>query len=181
MKALSFIRNTFFLSILVAGLAHANEQKFAYAHLERAINEVDEGVKAKADLQKEMDSKKVMLEKKQKELMDLDESLKKQAAVMKPEAKAAKVAELQKKAAEFQQLYATTEQEFMKRKNDVMAPIVQKMQTLVEAMRVEGGYTYVLDKSVVIAAKSDLDLTSELVRRYNQTYTKGGKSGSAKK
>ena len=122
-----------------------------------------------------------MLEKKQKDLVDLDESLKKQAAVMNQETKQTKIAELQKKAAEFQQLVASTEQEFMKRKNDVMAPIVQKMQSLTEAMRVEGGYTYVLDKGVVIAGKSDLDLTSELIRRYNQTYTKGGKSGAAKK
>lgn len=182
MKALIFVRHALFLSVLFSSISFADAQKTAYAHLERAINEVEDGVKAKADLQKEMDQKKTLLEKKHKELQALEENLKKQAAVMTQEKRQAKAEEFQKKAAEFQQLYATTEQDFMKRKNDVMAPIVQKMQTLAETMRVEGGFDGIADRSTMIAIKPELDLTNELIRRYNQVHgAKGGKAASAAK
>jgi outer membrane protein len=183
MKALCFVRNALFLGVLFSGLAHAEDVKFAYAHLEKAINEVDDGVKAKMDLQKEMDQKKSFLEKKHKELQGLEEALKKQSAVMSQETRIAKAEEFQKKAAEFQQIYQTTEQDFMKRRNEVMAPIVQKMQTLVETMRVEGGYSMVFDQSqgAVIAGKPESNLTNELIRRYNLVHNKSGKAASAKK
>ncbi len=181
MKALSIVRNTIFLGVLVSGLAHAEGNKTAYIHFEKAINEVDEGVKIKAELEKEMVQKKTMLEKKQKELIELDDSLKKQAAVLSPESRQTKIADLQKKAQEFQQLVATTEQNFMKRKEEAMAPLVQKMKAIGDAMRVEKNYDAIAEGSSLISVKAELDWTSDAVRRYNQTYTKGGKSGSAKK
>jgi len=176
MKAVSFIRNAFLLSLLTSTLAFAEGTKVAYVHLERAINEVDDGVKAKGDLQKEMDQKKIKLEKMHKDLQSLAESVEKQSAVMSQEARQAKAKEYQKKATEFQQEYAATEQEFMKRKNEVMAPIVQKMQALVGAMRTEGKYDAIGDRGAMIDVKPELDLTNELIRRYNSAHGKGVKT-----
>lgn len=180
MKVLSLIKTGLFASLLLAPLAQAEDLKLGFAHLERAINEVDEGVQAKADLKKEFDKKQALLDKKQNEAKALLEDAEKQSAVLSNEAKQKKMMEVQKKGAEVQQLYVNMQQDMMKRQNEVMGGIMQKMNTVLSNIATDGGYTFILNKSEssVLYGKPALDVTNEVIRRYNETYSK--KSGKAK-
>lgn len=186
MKTLTLIRNGFIVALVSSNIAMAEEStpiKLGFVDLERAINEVDEGSKAKADLKKEFEQKQAVLDKKQNEVKALSEAAESQSAVMKPEARQAKMIEVQKKAGEVQQLYMTMQQEMMKRQNDTMASIVQKMGTIANTMGTEGDYTAILNKTetIVLYSKPHLDLTNELIRRYNEAYGKGSKVAKPKK
>ncbi len=167
---------TALLALGLAAPAGAAEMKMAYVDLQRALNEVDEGAKAKAALKKEFDAKQAELDKRQNELKAMKEELDARGMMMTPEAKQEKMGELQKKLMEVQQLYYGLQQELSQKEAQATSGIFAKMGTLLEAMGKEAGYSMIVEKSAVLYAKPSLDLTNELIRRYNDAYgTKKGK------
>lgn len=159
--------------------------KIGFVDLERAVNEIAEGAKAKMELQKEFDAKQGVLDKKQEELKNLQDDLQKQSAVLSAKAKEQKMAGMQKKMAEVQQLYMTMQQAMVKRQQEVMGPILAKMNTLIASISKEQGYVGVFDKGpkagapMVLFSLPHLDLTNEIIRRYNDAY--GTKNSSQAK
>jgi outer membrane protein len=166
---------------IFSSLVFAEEIRLGVVDLERAINEVDEGARAKADLKKEFEAKQAILDKKQEEAKKMQESYEGQASIMSPAVKQERGMELQRKIADVQQLYVSMQQEMAKRQQDAMGGILQKMGVVLNALRVEGDYTMILNKNetAVLAVKPHLDLTNEVIRRYNKDHAV--KKGSVKK
>lgn len=158
-----------------AHVAHAEDNKLGYVDLQRALNEVEEGAKAKSALKKEFDEKQKQLDSKQNELKALKEELDSRGSLMKPEIKQDKLNELQKKLMETQQTYFALQQELSKREQDATGEIFKKMSVIMQTMGEDQGYTLIVEKSAVLYAKGALDLTNELIRRYNDAYGKGAK------
>lgn len=158
------------LSFLMAFSVSAEVQKFAYVDLQRALNEVDEGAQAKAALKAEFDQKQKFLDEKQTSLKTMKDDIEARGMMMKAEVKQEKLAELQKSLLEVQQTYYTMQQELTQKESAATGKIFQKMGVLLQAMGEEQGFTAILEKSSVLYAKNHLDLTNELIRKYNQTY-----------
>jgi outer membrane protein len=150
----------------------AADIKLGYVDLQRALNEVEEGASAKKALKKEFDEKQQQLDGKQNELKTLKEELDARGSMMKPEVKQDKLNELQKRLMETQQLYYALQQELSKREGDVTAEIFKKMGVILQTMGETDSYTLIVEKSAVLYAKGALDLTNELIRRYNDAYGK---------
>lgn len=162
-------------ALLAFGLAlpaGAQDMKIAFVDLQRALNEVDEGAAAKAALKKEFDAKQAELDKRQNELKAMKDEIDARGMMMTPEAKQEKMADLQKKLMEVQQLYFQLQQELSQKEAQATSDIFAKMGTLLEAMGKDAGYTIIVEKSAVLYAKPSLDLTNELIRRYNDAYGK---------
>lgn len=160
------------LSFALPTAALAQDAKLGFVDLQRALNEVEEGATAKKALKKEFDEKQKQLDAKQNELKGLKEELDQRGTMMKPEVKQEKLADLQKKLYETQQVYMQLQQELSKRESDVTAEIFKKMGVILNTMGEQQGYTLIVEKSAVLYAKSALDLTNELIRRYNEAYGK---------
>ncbi len=160
----------FFLVLGFATASHAQEVKLGYVDLQRALNEVEEGAAAKAALKKEFDEKQKQLDAKQNELKALKDELDSRGSLMKPEVKQDKLNELQKKLMETQQTYAQLQGELSKREADATGEIFKKMGVIMQTMGESQGYTLIVEKSAVLYAKPALDLTNELIRRYNDAY-----------
>src|SRR5688572_31564274 len=64
----------------------AAEGKMAFVDLQRALEETEDGKKAKAKLKSDFDRKQKELDEKQEELKKMKEALDKKASLMKPEA-----------------------------------------------------------------------------------------------
>ncbi len=156
--------------LAVASPLRAEDTKLGYVDLQRALNEVDEGATAKAKLKKEFDEKQKTLDAKQNQLKALKEELDSRGTMMKPEVKQDKLNDLQKQLMETQQLYFQLQQELSKREQDATAGIFKKMGVILQTMGEEQGYTLIVEKSAVLYAKGALDLTNELIRRYNDAY-----------
>lgn len=167
------------LSVLVAFVASLflstgalAEDKVGVVDLQRALNEVEEGATAKAALKKEFDEKQRQLDSRQNELKKLKDELDAQSTMMTSEKKQEKVADLQKKLLEVQQLYYSLQQDLSKREGEVTGQIFQKMGVILASMGAEQGYSAILEKSAVPYFKPALDVTNELIRRYNASYGK---------
>ncbi len=61
------------------------------------------------------------------------------------------------------------EVEAARRQEELMSPIMEKINTIIQQLRIEGGYAFIFDASAgaLLAADESLDLTAEVVRRLN--------------
>ncbi|MDP2344909.1 MAG: OmpH family outer membrane protein [Deltaproteobacteria bacterium] len=156
---------------LAAPAAHA-EDKLGVVDLQRALNEVEEGATAKKALKAEFDTKQKTLDAKQNELKKLKDELDAQSTMMTPEKKAERIADLQKKLLEVQQLYMSLQQDLSKREGEATAAIFQKMGVILGQMGAEQGFSAIVEKTAVPFFKPSLDVTNELIRRYNDIHSK---------
>lgn len=71
----------------------------------------------------------------------------------------------------YEQRVAQAEQQAAQRQKDLLQPIMDKVNQLIESMAKERGYAFVLDAAAgaIIYADETLDLTEEIIRRLQPT------------
>lgn len=175
------ILSVFVLALtLIKGLPEAMADNFAYVDLQRAVFEVDDGKEAKSKLEEMKNQRQIALDAKQEDLKKLQESLEKQADLMSPEVKEQKGAEFREKLGELQTIYAKLQRELAEEEMKIQQRILGQMGEVLKAMGEEGSYTMIVRKDALLWAPPHLDVTNELIRRYNQ-FTRGEKPAPAKK
>jgi outer membrane protein len=170
------------LALAAAPPARA-ELKLGYVDFQRAIKEVEEGKATGALLKKDADEKQKQLNARMEELKRLQEDLQKQAQILTPEARAAKVAEVERKTMETQEIYMKLQQELSTKEREAMRPLADKMTAVAREIAEAEGFTMIFDRESagLVYAPSALDLTNELIRKFNAKYPAGAKAGAAAK
>jgi outer membrane protein len=153
--------------------AAANEPKIGYVDMARALNDVEDGKAAKAKLKVDFEAKQQKLDKMQNDLRDKKEAFDKRVAMMKPEARQEKEAELQRAMMEVQQTYMQLQQELMESETQLGQSIRKKLQAVIDKVGDKENYFLILNTGdTVLYNKRHMDLTDDLIREYNKTYTK---------
>jgi outer membrane protein len=177
--AITFIAGTSF--IVQRNVSAAPEGggafKIGYVDLQDALQSVDAGKKAKAQLEKDMTAKRSDLEKQQQNLQKEAEQFEKKAAIMNDGAKSAKQAELQKKFSELQKAAAESQMELQKRERELTKPIIDELRSIVEGLGKAQHFNLVLEKNegAVLYAQNGIDLTKEVIESFNTRAKKGKK------
>ena len=159
--------------LLTAGgshVAHADAPfKVAVVDMQRAMNETEDGRKAKASLKKVFEERQKTLDKQQNDLKTLKESLEKQRDVLSREVLAKKLEEYQKAFAELQTTYMEFQRELASKEGELTKDIIERMQRIMRHVGQTEGYTLVLERSEsgVVYVPSNYDLTDLLIQRYN--------------
>jgi outer membrane protein len=157
-----------------AGGKKSDEMLIGYVNLQRAILEVEEGKRAKKALKASFDVKQKQLSEREEKLMKRKEEIEKQGA-----GKTAPDAELQKLIADFQgqleelkKVYLKEQQELQEQEQKELAGITGKMRKVIEEIGEGQGYTLILEvqDSRLLYAKRYLDLTDEVIRKYNAKF-----------
>ena len=166
---------------LTAGVARA-EVKLGFVDLQRALNEVEEGWTAKAALKRDFDEKQKQLDVKKAEFEKLKSEFEKQQVVLADQAKREKAADLDRKALELQQFFVQLQKDLSEREREMTRGIFEKMSAIVREIAEAEGFSMVLERTDagLVYAQSSLDLTNELIRKYNARYG-GAAGGGAKK
>jgi outer membrane protein len=169
-KLLAFMLLGSFLAPTVA-LA---EPKLAVVDLQRALEETEDGKKAKAKLKADFDRKQQELDAKQDELKKIKEDLDKKLPLMKPEAADAEKKKFQDRFVELQQTYQRLQQDLAKKEQDATSGIFRKLSTVVGNIAEREHFAMVLEKnSAVVWSQPALDITNEVIRLYNTGSKKG--------
>jgi len=162
------------LALALAPAAASAEQKIGYVDLQRALNEVDEGKAAKALLKRDFDEKQKQLDAKKTEFDKLQADFEKQAVVMSDQAKKDKGQDLDRRARELQALFMNLQKDLSERERDATRGIFDKMSQIVREIAEADGFSIVLEKNAgLVYAPTSLDLTNELIRKYNGRYPGG--------
>jgi outer membrane protein len=154
-------------SLLLPTLALA-QTKYAFVDLQRALEETEDGKKAKAKLKSDFDRKQKELDEKQEELKKMKENFDKKAQLMKPEALAKEQKELQERFIELQNIYARLQKDLAQKEQEATRGIFGKLQTVVGKIAEREKFAMVLEKNAaVVWGQPSLDITNEVIRMYN--------------
>lgn len=158
---------------LLAGstVAHAAAPLIGYVNLQRAILEVEEGKRAKAELKKTFEKKQKALASKEGELKAMKDALDQQSVVDNA-ATRAKRAEFEAKFMELQQTLMAEQQALQQLESKALSKITDKMRAVIGKIGKADGYTIILEiqESRLLFAKPHLDITNQVIRKYNQKY-----------
>lgn len=161
----------FVASILMNASAHASDEyKIAVVDMQKALQTVDAGKKAKAQLEKEVETRKKDFDAEKASISKMGEEFKKQSLVMSDEARAKKQQELQERIMKLQEKGAQTEQELRAKEQQLTQPILTKLRTIITDEAKKKGYSMVLEKSenTVLFSQDKDDLTQDVIAAYNK-------------
>jgi len=174
-----------FLVVALATLAASPvraELRMAYVDMQRSLAEIEEGRIAKAKLKKQFDEKQKMLDERQTELKQDNDRLEAQAreGVLKDDKLREKKAELEKKLMEVTKLWQDSQKQLSEEEHRITQEIFGKMAVVIRGIAESEGFTYVFDKNEagLLYGPDSMDITNELVRKYNGKY--GSAAGAAK-
>lgn len=172
------------LGALTPRLSAAQATKVAIVDLQRAINETEEGRKAKDRLKKLFESRQQGLDKKQQDLKKLKDELDQQKNVLSREALETKVESYQKQLVDLQQIYVDYQRELAEKEGELTKTIVERMERILRRIGQTDGYSLIMERSEagVIYVPTNLDLTDVVIQRYNagEGVDPNAKPGAAK-
>ena len=162
-----------------ASLAKA-EMKVAVIDLRRAVADTEDGLRMKGRLQELHDIRQAEYSLKEKRVAKAKAELEKLARAGKtPKAELQRRYEaLNKQAVELQSAGVAFQREMRKAENQMMYPILKKLNLLVRRLAAKEGYDVVLNREAVPYFRSDLDITERVIGLYNASTPKKDDDGA---
>ena len=166
------MRALILMSALALGTsAFANTAaKIGYVDMQKAIQEVAAGKKAKKELEDEFNKKKKELEKREADIKKMGEDFEKRSMAMNEESRMKKQQEIQVEMRKYQELAAKSQMEIQKRERELTQPIVTKLRKILEDIAKKEDFTVILERSenAVMYAKKEIDLTERLIKEHDK-------------
>lgn len=147
----------------------AADIKLATVDMQKALQSVEAGKKARANLEKEYNERKKNFQAEEAALTKMRDDLKKQSLVLSDEARKKKEAEFQEKFVKYQQEAQSAQVELQKKEMEYTKPIIEKLRGVVSDLGKKKGYTMILEKNEngVLYSQSNDDLTDEVIKEFN--------------
>lgn len=136
--------------------------KIATIDLERTLYDTPAGKRASEAFDKTRKAKQAEIDKRQKDLQKAAAELDKQAAVLKPDVLAAKKGALEKQFVDLQQVYVKLEKDLAAERTKLIQDLLTKAGPIIEQIAKEEGVQVIVDRSAVLWAQPDVDLTAKL-------------------
>lgn len=164
------------LAVAAPVSAQAQQQRFAYLDSRRILQEAPGAQEARTAIEQEMRSFQQRLATLQDSLQKVIEDYQKRSLTLAPDVRRT---EEQRIAAKQRELEAQAEQlqlDANRKQNDLMQPVMNRVEEAIESVRKEGGYAIVFDAAsgAFVSADSTLDLTTQVINRLKA----GGASSS---
>ena len=157
---------------MAAMLPAQTPAKVAIIHVQNAILQTKDGQKAAAELQGRFAPKKADLDKKQGDIANLQETLRKGSATMSEDAKAKLMRDIDANNKSLQRDTEDAQADLDQEQGKIMQELGSKVMAVLEKYATGNGYALVLDVSnpqtPVLWASQTIDITSEIVKLYDQ-------------
>jgi outer membrane protein len=155
--------------VAAAQAAAAGSGKIVYVNSQKIIGQAPGRADAEAQFQKEMDQYKAQVQRMGDSLQAQIADYTKNEASLTPTVKAARQKDLGAKQQAYQQRVQELEQTAQQREGELVRPIMEQINKIIEQIRAENGYLFILDAGsqagVVVAADSSLDITDKVIQR----------------
>lgn len=157
------------VSLSTVGWAEDLAVKIGLVDMNYALQNVDEGKKAKSNFEKEINSKKKEIQDEENAIKKLGEEFRKQSLVMTEEARGKKQGELQERVVKLQEKGEKTRIDLQGREAELTAPIVKKIREIISRIAKEKKYTLVLQRNedIIFYSEPKDDLTEEVIKLIN--------------
>jgi len=159
------------LTLSMAGIlaAQAGGPKIVYVNSQKIIAQAPGRADAEAQFQKEMDQYKAQVQKMGDSLQTMVADYQKAEPTLSQSVKATRTKDLRDRQQAYQQHVQQLEQTAQQREAELVRPIMEQINKIIEQVRTENGYAFILDAGnqagVVVAADSSLDITDQVIKR----------------
>jgi outer membrane protein len=164
------LRTVLFLFLMLAA-APAHALTVAIVDFERAVNETTEGKAAQQRLDTMYASRKAEIDKMRVDFEKQADDFQAKALILSDAARAEAEKDLIRKQQAFEMKYMQYQQEMQQTYLTLLSDLDEKMRALTERIAKEKSYDLVVDKAAsVYAGGQVIDMTPELIQRYNAEY-----------
>lgn len=156
--------------------------RIAVVDLQRALNETDDGRRAKARLKRLFKQRQTDLDERQNELKALKEEIERASedGTLSESALRTRAEEYQKAFVELQSTYMDYQRELAEKEAEMTSSIIERMERILVALGESEGYTLIVERGEGgVIWTSATDLTDNLVERYNAGEGRSGGSGGS--
>lgn len=151
-------------------LAQADAIKIGVFDPETVWKETDLGKKYNADLSETRDRLQANIDKKRDEIDGLADKLRQQQASLSDDKVQQMQKDIQNKRIELDRLNDDAKREMSSQLSDVQGRFQQMLIDTIEAFGKEKGFTLILNKGVIDYASPQVDITKDLIARFNETH-----------
>src|SRR4051812_38558477 len=123
------------------------------------------GKKAQDSLAAEVSKRQTDMEKTQKSLDDAQNKLRTQANALSDDAKANLSRDVDRMTTDLQRKNDDAQKELQEMQQNLLRPIAERLQKVLEGYASEMGYSAILDAMTVVWAAPTADITTEIIRR----------------
>ena len=158
---------------LGAPRAAAAQAKIGYINSQSILAEAPGAKEAQTKFDADMQTNRNEVQQMQTELEGLVKQYETQQAMLSPSAKQQRETDIRAKQAAYQERLAAIDQRAGQRQQELVQPVMDKINQVIEQIRAEGSYALIFDVSSggVVAADPGLDLTPEVIRRLKAAAT----------
>ncbi|MFH1261875.1 MAG: OmpH family outer membrane protein [Pseudomonadota bacterium] len=162
------------LQLIAVPAARAVEAKIGIVNMQDILDTVEEGKKAKGQLERAVTERRKSLDDQQKEYKRLAESYEKQKLVLAPSALEEKRKELETKKEDLQQAVMSAQADMQKKDLELTGEIIKKIRQVVEKIGRDGNYTMIVEKNEggIVFNKDAADVTKQVIDEFNRMFGK---------
>lgn len=175
MRTTPFLSSLLGLTVLFAmaagELQGQTALKIAYVNSAEIYEEAPGAQAAQTRFEQEMTTYRQEVQRLGEELQTMIASYEQQQMTLSAEVRQAREAAIREKDGAYRERVSQLENEAGRRQQELVEPIMRKINEVIESIRAEGSYSLIFDVgpgSNIIAADPALDLTSEVIRRLRQ-------------
>ncbi len=165
------------VAVTVGGMttAAADDVKIGYVDLHQALEESQRGQEIKSELEQEFQQRQQQLDQQQQQVMQQQQQMEQQAMMLSEEKRQQKAMELQQQMENLQETYLELQQELAQLEAQATQELFEEMQSVANDIGQERDFTLIIEKTdtSILYSVDGLDLTSELIRRFDAKHGGG--------
>ena len=162
------------LLLMTAAIPARADVKIAYVDVQRALNECNNGKRARSNIRVQAERAQARLQREQSEAQGLKDEIDKKGMLMPPDQRQNLEDDLAKKMRTFQDDVKNERDELHQKDNEATAAIVRDLATVVHQLGQKAGYTVVMEKGGLLWGVPSADITDEVIRSYDSMNVKAG-------
>ncbi|HEY3174622.1 MAG TPA: OmpH family outer membrane protein [Candidatus Polarisedimenticolia bacterium] len=147
--------------------------KVGVVNQDKVLNDSEEGKRLKSDLEKLRSAKAAAIDAKEKEIKLLQDQVLSAQLSMSDEKRDELGRQLKRKRVEYERLNDDASAEFQEAANRAQGRLISLFRDMIAKYGVEKGYTVILEKGTLYFATDAVDITSEVLVRFNASTQAG--------
>jgi outer membrane protein len=155
----------------------ANGTRVGFVDIQRILARSAAGMAAREQLEKEKAVMQKQVDAQRVELEQLRDEIEKKGQLLSAEARREKQEQLERKVRDARRLVDDLQSTLQKKEEAMLGKVLQDLSGLIQRVSKEKGYALVLERqrSSVLYASTETDLTEDVIRAYDDETKKGKK------
>jgi outer membrane protein len=158
--------------LLAASLAATAETKFGFFDFQRVSEETSKGQELQSSLTKFREKKQGEIASKENDLKTMRDQYSAQALSLSPDKRAQLEKDIQKKELDLQSVREGAQREMQIEVNEAQQKFQEQLLKVVAAIGKDKGYTAIFERSQAVFSSDSVDMTGEVIERFNQETAK---------